>query len=226
MLRFINLISGSGSTNLAILKAEKAGGRLYNLTRTVAIISSNPEAEGIKKAIQAGFPKKEIFVVYPQKGNLAGQLLEIFNRYKPDYFHQLGWMPKTPIEVLRQYRGLNQHMGPGGKGMYGVRRVYAFQLFCQRIGEQRPFPVFCQWVAPEYDAGKTIYLKEEKVKPEEDPEEVAERLLEVEHEVQIEGRYHLAKNDFKERPVPQIAKNEKEKEILSWAIKQAIKAYP
>ena len=226
MLRFINLISGSGSTNLAILKAEGPGGRLYNLTRTVAIVSSNPEAEGIKKAIQAGFPKKEIFVVYPQKGNLASQLLEIFNRYKPDYFHQLGWMPKTPIEVLRQYRGLNQHMGPGGKGMYGVRRVYAFHLFCRRIGEQRPFPVFCQWVAPEYDAGKTIYLREEEIKPEESPEEAAERLLKVEHEVQIEGRYHLAKNDFKERPVPQIAKNEKEKEILSWAIKQAIKAYP
>jgi len=48
MLRFINLISGSGSTNLAVLKAEKPGGRLYNLTRTAAIISSDPEAEGIR----------------------------------------------------------------------------------------------------------------------------------------------------------------------------------
>lgn len=226
MLKFINLISGSGSTNLAILEAEKPGGRLHGLTKTVAIISSDPEAKGLSRAKSAGFPEKDLFSVDPKKGNLAKQLLDIFDRYKPDYFHQLGWMPLTPLEVIASYKGINQHMGPGGKWMYGVRRIYAHIIFCQRLGEWRPMPIFCQRVAPEYDKGNVIYLRHEEVKPDETPEQAAERLLVIEHRVQIEGRYLLAKGNFKEEPVPKIAKNPEEEKILFEAMKQARQKYP
>lgn len=226
MLKFINLISGSGSTNLAILEAEEPGGKLYGLTKTVAIVSSDPKAKGIERAKEAGFPGKNIFVVFPQKGNLAKQLLDIFGRYKPDYFHQLGWMPLTPLEVIKSYQGLNQHMGPGGKWMYGVRRIYAHIVFCQRIGERRSFPIFCQRVAPEYDKGNVIYVRYEEIKPGEAPEEAAERLLALEHQVQIEGRYRLAKGNFKEEPVPKIVKNPEEEKILFEVMKEARQKYP
>jgi len=226
MLRFINLISGGGSTNLAILEAEKPGGKLYGLTRTVAIISSDPKAKGIERAKEVGFPEKDIFVVFPEKGNLAKQILELFDKYKPDYFHQLGWMLLTPIELLKHYKGLNQHLGPGGKWMYGLRRIYAFIVFCQRIGEARKIPIFCQWVAPEYDKGNVIYLKYEELRPVETPEEAAERLLKIEHYVQIEARHCLARENFKEQPVPKIAKNLEEEKILFEAMKQARDKYP
>jgi len=221
MLRFINLISGSGSTNLAILKAEEPGGRLYGLTKTVAVISSNPQAEGVKKVKEFGFPEKDIYFVFPKKGNLGKQLLEIFNKYKPHYFHQLGWLPLTPIEVLRKYKGLNQHLGPGGKGMYGIRRIYAFLWFCRKVGEVRKIPIFSQWVAPEYDKGDVIFLKYAKIDLNEKPEKIAQRLLPIEHEVQIEARSRLAKGNFKERALPKIAKNPKEEKILLEAIKKA-----
>lgn len=226
MLKFINLISGSGSTNLAVLEAEKPGGKLYGLTKTVAIISSDPEARGIERAKEVGFPEKDIHLVFPEKGNLAKQILEIFDKYKPDYFHQLGWMPLTPLELLKHYKGLNQHLGPGGKWMYGIRRIYAFFLFCQRIGERRKIPIFCQWVAPEYDKGKVIYLKYEELKPGETPEEAAEKLLKIEHYVQIEARYCLARGNFKEEPIPKIAKNLEEEKILLSAMKEAQDKYP
>ncbi|MBU4129143.1 hypothetical protein KJ636_03365 [Patescibacteria group bacterium] len=225
MLKFINLISGSGSTNLAILESEKPGGRLFELTKTVAIISSDPTAQGIERAKEAGFPEKDIFVVFPQKGNLAEQILEIFAQYQPDYFHQLGWMPLTPREVIARYKGINQHFGPGGKWMYGVRRIYAHIVFCQKIGKWRPIPVFCQRVAPEYDKGNVIYLRYENLNPNETPEETAERLLPIEHYVQIEARYHLATNTFQEEPVPKIAKNPEEEKILLEAMKQARHKY-
>jgi len=226
MLKFINLISGSGSTNLAILKAEKPGGKLYGLTKTIAIISSDSKAEGIKKAREFDFPSKDIFVVFPKNGNLAHQLLKIFDKYKQDYFHQLGWMPLTPIEAIKHYKGLNQHLGPGGAGMYGIRRIYAFMVFCQRIGQWRKIPIFCQWVAPEYDKGNIIYARYEEIKPNESPEGLAERLLAIEHEVQISARYHLAKEKFKEEPVPKIAKNLEEEKILFSAMKEARDKYP
>jgi len=225
MLKFINLISGSGSTNLAVLEAEKPGGRLNGLTKTIAIISSDSKAKGIERAKGAGFPGKDIFVVSPKKGNLARELLEIFDRYKPDYFHQLGWLPLTPLEVIKHYRGLNQHLGAGGKGMYGVRRIYTHIIFCQRIGRWRKIPIFCQWVAPEYDQGNIIYLRYEEIKPSETAEEAAERLLVIEHQVQIEARYRLAKGIFKEEPVPKIAQNLEEEKILFAAIKEAGNKY-
>jgi len=223
MLSFINLISGSGSTNLAVLEAEKKGGRLYKLTKTVAIISSSPKAKGIEKAVKAGFPKRDIYVVSAKKGNFSKELLKIFRKYKPDYFHQLGWLPKTPLEVLKEYKGLNQHLGPGGKGMYGERRIYVFLKFCEKIKKLREIPVFCQWVAPEYDEGDVIYLRYVKINPKNSLKEIAERLKKVEHKVQIEARYLLAKGRFKERPSPEIAKNKKEKEILREIIKEACK---
>lgn len=92
MLRFINFISGGGSTNLAILEAEKAGGRLRGLTETIAIVSSNPNAGGIEKAIEKGFPKQNIEIVDPGEHDFTIRLLEVLDKYKPDYFHQLGWM--------------------------------------------------------------------------------------------------------------------------------------
>jgi len=226
MLKFTNLISGGGSTNLAIVEAERSGGRLYGLTKTIAIISSDSKAKGIERVKEAGFPEKDIFVVEPKKGNLAKQLLEIFERYKPDYYHQLGWMPLTPLEVIKNYQGLNQHLGPGGKWMYGVRRICAHMIFCQRIGELRPIPIFCQRVAPEYDKGNVIYLRYEGLRVNETPEEAAERLLVIEHQVQIEGRLRLARGAFKEEPVPKIAKNPEEEKILFEAMKEARNKYP
>lgn len=226
MLKFINLISGSGSTNLAIIEAEKKGGKLFALTKTIAIISSDPKAKGIERAKEAGFPGGNIFVVEPKKGNLAGQLLKIFDRYQPDYFHQLGWMPLTPREVIARYKGINQHFGPGGKWMYGVRRIYAHIVFCQKIGEWRPIPVFCQRVASEYDKGNVIYISYEEIKSNETAEQAAERLLAVEHQVQIEARFRLAINTFQEEPVPKIAKNPEEEKILFEAMKAARNKYP
>lgn len=226
MLRVVNLISGNGSTNLAIIQAESPGGKLNGLVETVAMIFNDPESRGIEKVKNKGFPADNIWVVDPNKGSLAEQLLKILDRYKPDYFHQLGWMPLIPLEVIERYNGLNQHLGPGGKWMYGIRRIYAHMRFCEIIRENRPIPVFCQRVAPKYDEGNVIYLQYENILPDETPEAAAERLLDVEHQVQIEALRRLAADSYKEQPVPKIARNSEEEKILLEAKKEARDKYP
>ncbi|PIU78009.1 MAG: hypothetical protein COS72_03755 [Candidatus Moranbacteria bacterium CG06_land_8_20_14_3_00_43_56] len=158
MITTVNLISGGGSTNLAILEAQKPGGKLHGLVKTVAIISSNPMAGGIKKVIDAGFPQKNIYVIDSKRDNLGQQLLEIMDIYRPDYFHQLGWEPYTPDYVTERFQGLNQHLGPGGRFMYYERRIYAQLWFCKKIGEKRPIPVFCQYAHKDYDDGDVVYV--------------------------------------------------------------------
>ncbi len=215
MLRLVNLISGKGTTNLAVLEAESPGGKLYGLAETVAIISSNPLA-----------PKNNIWVVHPDTRRWKKDLLEILDKYRPDFFHQLGWMPLTPLEVLERYNGLNQHLGPGGKWMHGVRRIYTHMRFCELVGEQRPIPIFCQRVAAKYDEGSVIYLRYENLLPNESPEEAAKRLLEIEHQVQIEALRRLATNSFEEQSVPRLTLNSREEEILLEVKTEALNKYP
>lgn len=226
MIRTVNLISGGGSTNLAVLEAQKPGGVLNGRVETVAIISSNPNASGIQKAIDAGFSDKNIHVIDP-KTDLVGYLLRVLDRYKPEYFHQLGWMPLTPAEVINRYIGLNQHLGPGGRWMYGVRRIYALMRFESLIGETRLLPVFCQRVAPEYDAGNIIYARWVRMAIDESAEQVAKRVLPIEHQVQIEALWRLATGEtIKERSVPGIARNKKQVELLLQAKREACDKYP
>jgi len=226
MITTVNLISGGGSTNLAILEAQKPGGKLHGLVKTVAIISSNPMAGGIKKVIDAGFPQKNIYVIDSKRDNLGQQLLEIMDIYRPDYFHQLGWEPYTPDYVTERFQGLNQHLGPGGRFMYYERRIYAQLWFCKKIGEKRPIPVFCQYAHKDYDDGDVVYVHYEDYQEHETDEEISRRLLPIEHEVQIEGLYLLATGKAKPIPVPRVYETDEERTLMDQARIAAKERYP
>lgn len=225
MIRTVNLISGSGSTNLAVLKAQKPSGKLCGLVETVAIVSSDPNASGIQKAIDQGFLEFDIRVASRKKGNLGEQLLGILDEYRPDFFHQLGWMPQTPQHVTERFKGLNQHLGPGGEFMYGERRLYAHIRFCEMIGEKRPVPIFCQVVDPVYDSGDVIAVRFEGIIKDETIEEAAKRFLPIEHEVQIEALFHLSTFRARYLPVPRVYKTPEEKLLMDQARIEAHEFY-
>ncbi|PLX27744.1 hypothetical protein C0583_00695 [Candidatus Parcubacteria bacterium] len=228
-LRFVNFISGGGTTNLEVLKAEKNSnnnGGLVGLTKTVAIIASSEDAAGIDKALEAGFPEENIHVVKPENSNFTYHLNVCLQYYEANYFHQLGWMPFTPSALLKYFNGLNQHFGPGGKGMFGVRRAYVHLEFCKQVDRKEPVSIFCQRVARKYDEGAVISLRKVDIDFKMSPEEVSEFLLPIEHEVQIEGRAMLSRGNFVDKEVPRLAKNEKEMKLLENLKKEAVRKYP
>lgn len=224
-LRVINMISGSGTTNLSVLESEQPGRYLSGLTETVALISSDPAASGLEKAIQAGFPAEHAHIVDP-KNDLGGQLANLFEIYHPDFYHQMGWIPLTPEQIVEIYLGLNQHYGPGGKWMYGDRRPYAHKLFCEMIGETRPIPVFAQLVETEYDAGQAIYSELTEFYPGETLEDAIKRIIKIEHGVQIQARRSLGTGKAYPHPLPEIAYSEAEEALLFIAKKEARDRYP
>jgi folate-dependent phosphoribosylglycinamide formyltransferase PurN len=221
----VNLISGGGSTNLSILEAQKPGGRLHGLVKTVAIICNNSKAAGIQRAIDAGFPEGNIHLVGRYKGDLGGQVLEILDRYQPEFYHQLGWMPLMPDSVTTRHRGLNQHLGPGGEFMYGERRLFAHIRFCEMIGEKRPVPIFCQIVDSIYDNGDVISVRFEDILEGEKIEEAAKRFLPIEHEVQIEALIRLATFTECPSPVPRVYETPGEKLLMDLARIEAHQFY-
>jgi len=224
----VNFISGGASTCVSIIGGELPGGILFDATQTVAIIADSHDIDGIQNVMAAEFPKEHIHVVNPGS-DFAERILVVLDVYKPDFFHQLGWMPQMPEEVLARYVGLNQHLGPGGKWMFGVRRVYAHMRFCQEVGRIIPIQVFCQLVDPAYDAGKIVYAESVNLDFTQTPEYNAKMLLlSIEHEVQIRGRMEMAHRfnpELADNPA-NIAQNPAEEEILFKMKKEARDRYP
>jgi folate-dependent phosphoribosylglycinamide formyltransferase PurN len=221
----VNFISGGGSTNLAVLEAQKPDGKLHGLVRTAAIICNNSKAAGIQRAIEAGFPEKNIHLVGRYKGDLGEQIVEILEKYQPEFYHQLGWMPLMPNLVMENFLGLNQHLGPGGKFMYGERRLHAHIRFCEIIGEKRPVPIFCQVVDPVYDNGDAISVRFENILEGETIEEAAKRFLPIEHEVQIEALFRLATFSENYFSVPRVYETPEEKLMMDQARIEAHEFY-
>jgi hypothetical protein len=119
-------------------------------------------------------------------------------------------------------------MGPGGKSMIGVRRVYAHQRYCQETGVNREFPIFCQKVSPSkgYDEGDIAYMVREKLGLDEDPFVAHDRLKLIEHKVQIEGYRRIALGEVEYQPAPVYAQTPGELELFERIRKESIQKFP
>lgn len=192
-IRYAILASGSGTTAEAIVRACKSGGLLHGLIEPVCFIASKPDIKAIDKVRVASRGTSHIHIVNPKSYDDSEQfgqaLIEVFQQEQIDLFGQHGWLPLTPTCVLEQYRGINQHPGPlpyfGGKGMYG-RRVHAAVLHFRRLVNHRIWTeATAQFVHPEFDKGQVLIRQPVPVFDDDTVASLQERVLPVEHLVQI-----------------------------------------
>ncbi len=221
--RLAILFSGGGSTAEAVYKAI-LDGSLPGLDLVVAI-TNKPNAAGISKLRALGLDSiyicdKDFSCVHFEKGyssqvqKAAGSnmhLIELLKHYQVGLIAQLGWLAKTPIDVVNHYQGriINQHPGPldpgrhadfGGRGMYGLR-VHAARLhFAINTGKHNAWTeATSHYVTEEYDEGDLIATKRIAI-PEEllaldlandeafkqGAQKLADLLLPYEHQLMIE----------------------------------------
>ena len=124
------------------------------------------------------------------------KLLDSVNEIKLDIICQFGWLCKTPIELIKAYpqKIINQHPAPldvangifGGKGMYGINVHKAVIDYAKKYRDFTHTKATTHYVTEEYDEGEIIATRELKIDLEESPENLAKRLLPLEHELQIE----------------------------------------
>lgn|GEM_PF-250034 len=167
-MRLAVLFSGGASTACTVANAI-TGGVLARLEISIAI-SSNPKASGIEKLRDLGVKVEILNPKNFSSPELFGHaLLEILNTNKVDTIAQLGWLAKTPVEVIKQYQGriINQHPGPldpeqphqdfGGQGMYGAR-VHAARLhFAKHTGAHNAWTeATVHHVTENYDEGEVV----------------------------------------------------------------------
>lgn len=233
-MNIVILISGNGSTEECVIKACQSGE--IPDSQVVHVISSKASAGGIEKAKALGVPTTvlKLHKDFDDNHEAFGQaILKVCSECHADLIAQLGWLVKTPKNVLEEFFGrvINQHPGPldfgrlgfGGEGMYGPAVHKAVIKFAQLIN--RPFlteAIVHRVTNEEYDSGSLLGVRAMLVRSDDTPEALADRLLPIEHELVKEVISRFATNQPLSVQKPMVLIPEADKQFYFEAIKFAL----
>lgn len=165
MLKLGILISGSGTTAAAIIKAISRGDLKAQVN---LVIASRADKEGVIKAKKLNIP---VSFINPRQSSSAAdfgnKLLLALTKANVNFVSQNGWIPLTPPVVVNHYQGkiVNQHPGPldpgncddfGGKGMYGARVTFTRLSYLLITGEAPWTESTTHYVTTDYDQGDLL----------------------------------------------------------------------
>lgn len=163
-------ISGGGSNLKALIEAEK---EKYFRSK-IKLVVSNKDAPGLNHAGDAGI---ESFISKDEE--------EIFKKLKEkdiDLIVLAGYLPRIGNILIDHYRIINIHPSLlpkyGGKGCYGIHvHEKVFEAKEEISG------VTVHWVNEKLDNGTIIIQNQVDIKDCKNPEEIAVKVLKVEHEI-------------------------------------------
>ena len=171
------LISGSGTNLQAIIDAIDAG--KVN-ARIVEVLSSRPDAYGLKRAEAAGIPTCSLNREVYANPSLANEAIAAeMKRAGAEYLFMAGYMRKLGEEVLLSYpdRVVNLHPAllPSFVGAHGIQD--AFEAGVKVTG------ITVHFANAEYDKGPIIAQKAVRVKEGDTLESLEARIHEAEHKL-------------------------------------------
>jgi phosphoribosylglycinamide formyltransferase-1 len=178
------LVSGSGS-NMQSIAASANRGVLKGLAEIVLIISNNPNAYALKRAEDDNI--KTVCVErrsFKDEKSFNTAILEELQNVESDIVCLAGYTKMIGHEIIDVYRGRMLNIHPallpkfGGKGMYG----YHVHEAVVKAGEKKSGATV-HFVEGEYDTGEIIMQREVKVFKSDTPQDVAKKVLAVEHRI-------------------------------------------
>ncbi len=174
--------SGRGSNLMAILNAIKKGVLKAKIS---VVISNNSNAGALEIARANGIDALHISrKQFSSDEEYVRKILDELRSRNIQLIVLAGYMKKIPPEVIKEYpnRILNIHPALlpsfGGQGMYGLNVHRAVIESGVKITG-----VTVHIVDEEYDHGPIVMQKAVEVRDDDTPETLAQRVLEVEHEV-------------------------------------------
>lgn len=172
------LVSGGG-TNLQALIDKVADGQLSEV-ELVKVISSKEGAFALERAAKAGIPTavaKEQADVLRELSESGAELIVL-----------AGYMKVLSAEIIKNYRNRIINIHPSlipkycGKGFYGIRVHQAVIA-----GGETESGATVHYVDEGVDTGEIILQRKVPVEPGDTPEDLAARVLKVEHVILAEG---------------------------------------
>lgn len=187
-LRVAVFASGGGTNFQALLDHQRPGGSW----EIVLLLTDRAEAGALRRAAHA----QVATAVVPTKGRdlseIGDEMLGILEAHAVDAIVLAGYLKLVPPAVVARYprRILNIHPALlpkfGGKGMYGMN-VHRAVI---EAGESESGATV-HFVDEEYDRGRILAQGRVPVRSGDTPEDLAARVLEVEHRLYPEAVDHL-----------------------------------
>lgn len=175
MRKIVIFASGSGSNaEKIILHFNKK-----NLVNVVGALTNNPNAKVLDKAKKYNVPT----VVFSKEELNEGKVVAILNQLQPDLIVLAGFLLKFPDAIIREYPNKIINIHPallpkyGGKGMYG-KHVHQAVL----DNKEKETGITIHYVNEHYDEGGIIFQKGINIENCKTPEEIAEKIQELEHQ--------------------------------------------
>jgi phosphoribosylglycinamide formyltransferase-1 len=175
LARITILISGRGSHMAALIDAANAGAIDGAVTQ---VISNRPDAPGLAYAQRHGIATTVVdHRAYPSRAAFEAALAEAIDASEPDVIVLAGFMRILGADFVQRYTGrmLNIHPSllPAYPGTDTHRRALADRA--TRHG------CTVHFVTPDVDGGPIVAQADVPVRPGDDPQSLAARVLEAEH---------------------------------------------
>jgi len=174
MKNIVLFASGSGSNAGQIMQYFSKG----NAANVVALFTNNPVAGALEKALQHNVPA----IVFTRDQLNNGSVLEQVAEFNPDIIVLAGFLWKFPSDIIAAYpmKVINIHPALlpkyGGKGMYGIK-VHRAVL----ENKEKESGITIHYVNEDYDEGNIIFQQAVALEECTTPEDVAQKVLELEH---------------------------------------------
>ncbi|MBX2977336.1 MAG: phosphoribosylglycinamide formyltransferase [Ignavibacteriaceae bacterium] len=173
-------VSGRGSNLKAILENEELSKKI-----TVKVIFSDKiDCGAFTMASQYQIPKYSISAVEKNGYISFAQVKSILSEKKIDLIVLAGYLKLIPAEIISDFQNKIINIHPallplfGGKGMYGMNVHKA----CYDSG-MKVSGATVHFVDNTFDTGKIIFQKCTDISNVDGPEEIAKRVLHIEHEI-------------------------------------------
>lgn len=175
----VAVFASGGGTNLqALLDHEDASGAY----RVELVVSDRPDAGALDRARTADRRAEVVPVADRPQPEVAEETLNLLEGSGAAAVFLAGYLRLVPAAVVGAYRRRMLNIHPallpafGGKGMYGLRIHQAvLRAGCKVTG------VTVHYVDERYDTGTIVAQWPVPVRPDDTPERLASRVLEVEH---------------------------------------------
>ncbi len=168
-------VSGRGSNLKAIINSKL----LKDKMEILSVISDKVNCSAFTIAEEFNIPKYSLKQDADDK-----KLLDYLKRLNPDLIVLAGYLKYIPIEIIKKFANKIINIHPallpsfGGKGMYGLNVHKAvFNASAKVSGASVHF------VNENYDEGKIIYQKCVDISDCLSPEDIADKVLAIEHEI-------------------------------------------
>lgn len=177
MKRVVLLISGRGSNMRAIVEACQSG--IVDAT-VVAVISNNPDAEGLAYAQQQNIDTAVLdHRSFSDRIEFDTSLKKLIDSFRPDWVLLAGFMRIFGNDIVKHFGGRMINIHPSLLPLHPGLNTHAKVL----AAGETTHGATVHFVTPELDAGPVIAQSSVPVLPEDTELTLAARVLSTEHEL-------------------------------------------